>query len=74
LLLADREPPDREAPLPEAGVLLPPTNIERSDDLRRLVAQHDITQVARRFPTARQDREALIEPQLPRGGRVNSQR
>jgi homospermidine synthase len=45
LFLADREPPDREAPFLETGVLLPPTTIEHSDDLRRLVSQHEVTQL-----------------------------
>jgi homospermidine synthase len=44
-MLVDREPPDRAAASCEVGVLLPPTNIESSDDLTRLVEQHEITQV-----------------------------
>jgi homospermidine synthase len=44
-MLVDREPPDPEAPPLELGVLLPPTAVQCADDLGRLVAHHQITQV-----------------------------
>jgi saccharopine dehydrogenase-like NADP-dependent oxidoreductase len=45
LLLVDREPPDRHTPALDVGVQLPPTAIESGDDLRRLVRDHEVTQV-----------------------------
>jgi hypothetical protein len=45
LMLVDRELPAPETRPPEEGVLLPPTAIESSGDLCRVVTEHAITQV-----------------------------
>jgi len=44
LVLVDRNRSDREVPLPDA-VLLPPTLVDSSQDLARLIREHGITQV-----------------------------